>query len=44
MVESFYNRDLVGLFADDTKQMCQDEYRFMQNAEKIQFKEGWTGS
>ena len=40
MVESFYNRDFVDLFADDTKEMSQDEHRFMQNAEKIQFKDG----
>ena len=40
MVESFYNRDFVNLFADDTKERSQDEYRFMQNAEKIQFKGG----
>ena len=40
MVESFYNRDFVDLFADDTKEMSQDECRFMQNAERIQFKEG----
>ena len=38
--ESFYIRDLVHLFADDTKEMFQDEYRFMQNAETIQFTEG----
>ena len=40
MVESFYNRDFVDLFADDTKEMSQDEHRFMQKAEKIQFKDG----
>ena len=40
MVESFHNRDFVDLFADDTKDMFQDEHRFMQNAEKIQFKDG----
>ena len=40
MVENFYNRDFVDLFADDTKEMSQDEHRFMQNAEKIQFKKG----
>ncbi|XP_068734645.1 uncharacterized protein [Montipora capricornis] len=40
MVESFYNRDFVDLLADDTKEMSQDEHRFMENAEKIQFKEG----
>ena len=40
MVENFYNRDFVDLFADDTKEMSQDEQRFMQNAEKIQFKKG----
>ena len=40
MMESFYNRDFVRLFANDTKEMSQDEYRFMQNAEKMQFKEG----
>jgi len=40
MVESFYNRDFVDVFADDTKEVSQDEHRFMPNAEKIQFKEG----
>ncbi|XP_074639484.1 uncharacterized protein LOC141897759 [Acropora palmata] len=40
MVESFYNRDFADVFADDTKEMSQDEHRFMQNAEKTQFKEG----
>ena len=40
MVESFYNRDFVDLFADDTKETSPDEHRFMQNAGKIQFKEG----
>ena len=40
MVESFYNRDFADVFADGTKEMSQDEHRFMQNAEKTQFKEG----
>ena len=39
MVESFYDRDFVDVFPDDMKEMSQDEHRFMQNAEKIQFKE-----
>ena len=38
MVESFYNRDFADVFADDTKEMSQDEHRFMQNAEKAQLK------
>ena len=40
MVESFYNHDFVDVFADDTKEMSQDEHHFMPNAEKIPFKEG----
>ena len=40
MVESCYNRDFVDLFADDTKEISQDEHRFMQNDELIQLKEG----
>ena len=36
MVENFYNRDFVDIFADDTIEMSQDERRFIQNAEKIQ--------
>ena len=29
MVESFYNRDFADVFADDTKEMSQDEHSFM---------------
>ena len=40
MVENFYNYGFADTFADDTTEMSQDERRFMQNAEKIQFKFG----
>ena len=40
MVENFYNHGFADTFADDTTEMSQDERRFMQNAEKIQFKFG----
>ena len=36
MVENFYSRNFVDIFADDTIVMSQDERRFIQNAEKIQ--------
>ena len=39
MVESFYIRDVVDLLAEDTKEMSQDEYLFMQNGEKIHITE-----
>ena len=40
MVENFYNQGFADTFADDTTEMSQDERRFMQSAEKIQFKYG----
>ena len=40
MVENFYNQGFADTFADDTTGMSQDERRFMQNAEKTQFKRG----
>ena len=40
MVENFYNHGFADTFADDTTEMSQEERRFMQNAEKIQFKFG----
>ena len=40
MVEDFYNRDFTDCFVDDTTAMSQDELRFMQNAERIQLKDG----
>ena len=30
MVERFYNRDFVDLFADDTEELSQDEHRFIR--------------
>ncbi|KAK2561774.1 hypothetical protein P5673_015159 [Acropora cervicornis] len=40
MVEDFYNRNFTDCFVDDTTEMLQDELRFMQNAKKIQLKDG----
>ena len=40
MVEDFYNRDFTDCFVDDTTEMSHDALRFMQNAKRIQLKDG----
>ena len=35
-----YNRDFTDCFVDDTTETSQDQLLFMQNAKKIQLKDG----